>query len=234
MNAIVLAGGRGARLAPYTTILPKPLMPVGDTPILELLVCQLRAAGVDRVTLAVGHLGLLLQSYFGDGRKLGIQIEYSFEDEPLGTAGPLRLIEWPEDPVLVMNGDLLTDLAFDELISTHHRHNALVTIGAHQREVKIDLGVLAFDSDGSLTQYVEKPVHTFSVSMGVYVMNRSVVDYIPAGVPFDLPDLIQQLLAANEKVVTHVHDGYWLDIGRPDDFQRAQEDVDKIRDQHRP
>jgi NDP-mannose synthase len=229
MRAIVLCGGRGTRLAPYTTVLPKPLMPLGDMPILELLFRQLRQAGAGRVTLAVGYLGALLMAYFGDGAKLGLDVDYSLEDEPLGTAAPLSLIDGLDDTFLVMNGDLLTDLGFSDLVRTHRSQGAIATVGTFACEVKIDLGVLEVDEDGTLEKYVEKPTHRFEVSMGVYVFEPRVLQYIPRGQRLDLPDLIERLLAAGERVVCHRHRGYWLDIGRPDDYQRAQEDIETIR-----
>jgi NDP-sugar pyrophosphorylase family protein len=229
VRAVILAGGRGTRLAPYTTVFPKPLMPVGDMPILEILVRQLCQAGVTRLTLAVGHLAGLLQAYFGDGDRFGVPIDYSLEDEPLGTAAPLRLVPGLDDTFLVMNGDLLTDLDFAAFVSAHLRGGAAMSVGAYQRDVRIDLGVLDVDPNNLITRYTEKPTYSFLVSMGVYVMEPSVLRHIPEQEPFDLPDLVRSVLGAGDVARVHLHNGYWLDIGRPDDYERAQADVDGLR-----
>jgi NDP-sugar pyrophosphorylase family protein len=226
MRAVILAGGKGTRLRPYTTSFPKPLMPIGDRPILEIVLLQLKAAGFTQVTMAVGHLASLLIAYFGDGSKLGVDIEYSMESEPLGTAGPLGLIEGLDEPFLVLNGDLLTDLDFAEMYRRHAEAGSVATIGLYRREVKIDLGVIETNDDGSVAGYVEKPVYDLLVSMGVYVLSPAVRDRIPENTHIDLPDLITGLLADGAPVAGHVHDGYWLDIGRPDDYERAQDDFE--------
>lgn len=229
MRAVILAGGKGSRLAPYTTVLPKPLMPVGDMPILELLIRQLERAGIDSVTLAVGHLSSLLMAYFKDGSDLGVAIDYSTENEPLGTAGPLGLVDGLSDTFLVMNGDLLTDLDFQQMIATHRKRNAAATIGLFERTVQIDLGVVQTSPEALVTGYIEKPSYRFLVSMGVYVMEPLVLSRVPPGVPFDLPDLVKRLLADGLLVAGHLHPGYWLDIGRPDDYQQAQDDAPAIQ-----
>lgn len=225
MRAVILAGGRGTRLQPYTAVLPKPLMPVGDMPILELLVRRLREAGIDQVTLAVGHLASLIMTYFGDGDRFGMQISYSQEFEPLGTAAPLRLIEGLDETFLVMNGDLLTDLDPRDLLTTHRRSDAAITVGTFTREHRIDFGVIETDGAGAITGYVEKPVHRYLISMGVYAMEPRVLNHLPGSGHFDLPDLVRALLAASEPVIHHQHHGYWLDIGNPDDYALAQQDV---------
>jgi NDP-mannose synthase len=229
MRAVILAGGKGTRLAPYTTVLPKPLMPVGDMPILELLIRQLERAGIDRVTLAVGHLSSLLMAYFQEGASLGVAIDYSVEREPLGTAGPLGLVDGLDETFLVMNGDLLTDLDFQAMIDAHRRHGVLATIGIYERTVKIDLGVVEATPDHMITGYIEKPTNRFLVSMGVYVLEPAVLSRVPHAERFDLPDLVRRLLTDGEAVAGYLHPGYWLDIGRPDDFQRAQEDAVEIQ-----
>jgi NDP-sugar pyrophosphorylase family protein len=222
--AVILAGGRGTRLAPYTTVLPKPLMPIGDMPILELLIRQLARRGVRDITLAVGHLASLLQAYFGDGERFGVSVAYSHEDQPLGTAGPLRLVAGLDGTFLVMNGDLLTDLDFSTMIDAHRAAGAAATVGLYRRDVTIDLGVIHTDDRGFVSEYIEKPSFQYEVSMGVYVFEPRVLEHIPAGQRFDLPNLVQRLVAAGEPVLAYRHEGYWLDIGRPDDYQRAQDD----------
>jgi NDP-mannose synthase len=211
-------------LAPYTTVLPKPLMPVGDAPILEILIGSLVAAGVTRITLAVGHLATLIMAYVGDGSRFGAEIDYSVEESPLGTAGPLRLIDGLDGAFLVVNGDLLTDLDFTAMLEQHRTAAAVATVGVYRRSVKIDLGVVEGDDTGRITRYVEKPVQSLLVSMGVYVLEPDVLTLIPAG-PFDLPDLVASLLHSGMVVRGFEHPGYWLDIGRPDDYERAQRDA---------
>lgn len=225
MRAVILAGGRGTRLAPYTTVLPKPLMPVGDMPIVELLIRRLADAGITHVTLAVGHLAGLIMAYFEHCGDLEVEIEYSLESEPLGTAGPLAQVRGLDDTFLVMNGDLLTDLDFTQLVATHRDAAATATVGAFRRAVKIDLGVLEVDDHQRIKGYIEKPTHEFLVSMGVYALEPSALTYIEPQTYLDLPALVARLLQAGEPVAMHLHPGYWLDIGRPDDYERAQLDL---------
>jgi len=225
VRAVILAGGRGTRLAPYTTVLPKPLMPVGDRPILELLLARLRDAGVERATLAVGHLAPLIRAYFGDGERFGVKIDYSEEDAPLGTAGPIRLVAGLSETFLMMNGDLLTDLLFDRLVAHHRTTGAAATVGLCRRDVRVSLGVIDLDGAGFVTGYTEKPTWQYLASMGVYALEPSVLSYVPAAGPFDLPDLVRALVAAGQRVAGFVHEGYWLDIGRPEDYERAQSDI---------
>ncbi len=229
MKAVVLAGGKGTRLAPYTKILPKPLMPIGDMPILEVILRQMKCAGVDDVTLAVGHLSELLHAFFNDGSKLGLKIRYSHEETPLGTAGPLALIDGLDGTLLVTNGDVLTTLPILDLINFHREQNAAATIAVHARNVKIDFGVIEWDKNPVITDYIEKPSYHFMVSMGIYVFERRVLDYIEPGKYLDFPDLILKLMAANEKVVGYQYDGYWQDLGRPDDYERAANDFESMR-----
>jgi NDP-mannose synthase len=229
MRAIILAGGRGTRLAPYTTVLPKPLMPIGDMPILELLIRQLARRGVHHVTLAVGHLASLIMAYFGHGERFGVEIDYSLEDQPLGTAGPLGLIQGLDETFLVLNGDLLTDLDFARMVTVHTSTRSVATVGIYAREVTIDLGVVETDSESMLCAYREKPSFCYDVSMGVYVLEPRVLGLIPPGQCFDLPSLVRALVGAKERVFGYRHDGYWLDIGRPDDYQRAQEEYPTMR-----
>ena len=168
MQALILAGGKGTRLRPYTTVLPKPLMPIGDYPVLEIILRQLKRAGINEIILAVGYMSQLFQAFFQDGERYGLRISYSFEDQPLGTAGPIALaLEQLDDDFLVMNGDLLTTLNYQNLLSFHKSKRAAATIGLYQREVKVDFGVIKSDEENRLVQYVEKPIYNFSVSMGV-------------------------------------------------------------------
>ncbi len=223
MQALVLAGGKGTRLYPYTTVLPKPLMPIGDYPILEILLRQLKHAGITEVILAVGYLSHLIEAFFQSGERLGLKITYSLEAEPLGTAGPISLVlDQLEPDFLVLNGDLLTTMQFSNLIQQHQEHQAAATIGMYQREVKIDFGVIDMDEQGRLTRYTEKPVYHFDVSMGVNVLNKQkITPYLKPDTYLDLPDLMMQLSQDGHLVRCYREPCYWLDIGRVDDYQVA-------------
>jgi len=230
MKAVVLAGGRGTRLAPYTKILPKPLMPIGDMPILEVLLRQMKNAGIDEVILTVGHLAELLRAFFQDGKRFGVQIEYSIEDEPMGTAGPLSLIsDRLHHTFLVTNGDILTTLDLRQLITAHRRSGAIATIASHARQVNVDLGVLEINGDNELTGYIEKPTYDFFVSMGIYVFEPSVLRYIPYHQYLDFPDLVHLLLEAGERINCYRFSGYWQDLGRQDDYERAVRDFEHLK-----
>ena len=234
MKAVVLAGGKGTRLLPYTHILPKPLMPIGDMPILEVLLKQMKRAGVMDVTLTVGHLANLLRTFFMDGQQWGMSISYSYEEKPLGTAGPLSLIQGLDSTFLVTNGDVLTTLDLRELVAYHKSHGGIATIAVHQRKVKIDLGVVQSNGDNRISGYLEKPVYDYTVSMGVYVFEPEVLKFIPFNVYLDFPELVLNMIAAGEKVVGYPFDGYWMDLGRPDDYAQASEDFISMRDQFLP
>jgi len=221
MRAVILAGGRGTRLRPFTTSFPKPLMPVGDMPILEILLRQLRAHGVTDVTLLTGHLAYLLEGYFEDGRRWGLNIDYIREESPLGTAGPLRQLAGTlVDDFFVMNGDLLTDLDFTSLMARHREAGAPVTVSVYSRPEKIDLGILQLDVDGEVIGYDEKPTLKLDVSMGAYAMSPAALAVIPEG-PYDMPQLILDLLGTGQRVTSRQHEGFWLDIGRVDDYGLA-------------
>jgi len=231
MKAVILAGGKGTRLRPYTTAFPKPLMPVGDKPILEIIVRQLKLHGIDEIIMAVGHLAELIMTFFGDGSKFGLKIKYSREDKPLGTAGPLSLLKDElTETFLVMNGDILTTLNYSDLIEYHKKNKAIATIALNKRDVYIDFGVVELDEDSNIADYIEKPTLHYLVSMGIYVFEPKVLKYIPNNKKFDFPDLVKRLISAGEKVKGYIYDGYWLDIGRPEDYERACNEIDKIYD----
>ncbi len=225
MKAVILAGGRGTRLHPFTVSFPKPLMPLGEVPVLEVLMTRLIQHQITDMTLCLGHLAGLIQAYLDQNKKLTSQIKLSYvlENEPTGTAGSLSLVPGLDDTFLVLNGDLLTNIDLQALIKYHREQNAILTIATHQRKVKIDLGVLEFDEESVITNYLEKPETTYHVSMGIYVYEPRVLSYIPKGAYLDFPNLVMKLIAAKEKVVSYVTDCLWLDIGRPDDYARAQE-----------
>jgi NDP-mannose synthase len=229
MKAVILAGGKGTRLAPYTKIIPKPLMPIGEMPILEVLLLQLKRAGVDEVHLTVGHLAHLLYTFFQDGSWLGLKIHYSYEDHPLGTAGPLSLLENLDETFLVTNGDVLTTLDICDLVAFHHRHGALATIASHQRDVHIDFGVIETNGDNDIIDYIEKPNINYRVSMGIYVFEPRVLTYIEHNQYLDFPDLVLKMLTAGEKVLSYPYSGYWMDLGRVDDYEKAVTDFESLK-----
>ncbi len=229
MKAVVLAGGKGTRLAPYTKILPKPLMPIGDMPILEILLRQMRRAGVQEVILTVGHLSGLLNAFFQDGSRWGLNIRYSYEEQPLGTAGPLSLVGGLDETFLVTNGDVLTTLNLADLIAFHRSHQAAATIATHIRRVHVDLGVIQFDGSDQVTGYIEKPTYEFRVSMGIYVFEPRVLQYVEHNQRLDFPDLVLRLLQAGERVMGYPFDGYWQDLGRPDDYEQAVLEWETLR-----
>jgi len=223
MQAVILAGGKGTRLQPYTTVLPKPLMPVGDYPILEIILRQLKTAGCTEVILAVGHLNHLFKAFFQDGVRFGVKIVYSLEERELGTAGPLSLLaDQLDNDFLVMNGDILTTLDFKKLFDFHVSRKSSATIGTYRREVKIDFGVIESDSDGRVERYIEKPSFDYTVSMGVNVFSRdAVTPYLAPGERLDIPDLMMKMHKDNLRVLCHSEPCRWLDIGRIDDYQEA-------------
>ena len=230
MKAVVLAGGKGTRLAPYTYILPKPMMPIGDRAILEVLLGQMSRAGIKEVTLAVGHLAGLMQSFFKDGSQYNMKIDYALETKPLGTAGPLVFIEGLDDTFLVCNGDILTLLDINQLVAFHKKQNAICTIASHQRTHKINLGVIEHDANSyQVSGYIEKPTMNFLVSMGMYIFEPEVLNYIPKGEYLDFPNLVDALLKANELVACYPYDGYWRDLGNQEDFIAANEDFESMR-----
>ena len=224
VKAVVLAGGKGTRLAPYTSVLPKPLMPIGDRSILELVIRQLRDSGISDVTLCVGYLSHLIEAVLDHRADDGVEISYVREEEALGTAAPLRLVEGLASTFIAMNGDVLTTLDYNDLIRHHRRDRNILTIATRSRPIQIDYGVLRLGSNGSRNRvqaYVEKPKVTSTVSMGIYVIEPRALSYLPDKGYFDFPDLVQALLRAGERVGAYRYDGMWFDIGRRDDYERA-------------
>lgn len=222
MKAVIQAGGKGTRLRPYTLILPKPMMPVGDLPVIEMLLKWLRRNGIERAYITTGYLGHLIRSLCGDGSQWGMSLAYSEEPEPLGTVGALDLLRQDLDETfLVLNGDLITDLDIRAFLAFHRQHQALVSVATTEKVVKIDLGVI--DAEGPrMTGFREKPTMKFRVSMGVYLMEPAILEHIPSGVPFGFDNLVLNLLDKSLPVYTYDHQGTWMDIGRPEDFQKAQ------------
>ncbi len=229
MQAVILAGGKGTRLAPYTRVFPKPMMPIGDKTILEILLYQMKRAGINHVALTVGHLSGLMRAFFQDGRQYDLNITYVHENTPLGTAGPLANVPGLSKTFLVSNGDVLTLLDISDLLYFHRQNKGICTIAMHKRQIKVDLGVIEEDGDYRITGYIEKPTIDYKVSMGLYVFEPRVLDYIPHGQYLDFPDLVHKLLEAGEKVVGYPFDGYWQDLGRPDDYEQAANDFENMR-----
>ncbi len=230
MHAVILAGGRGVRLRPYTTALPKPLVPIGEEyAILDIILQQLGARGFDRVTLAIGHLGSLIRAFVGDGSRWKLRVDYSEEKAPLSTIGPLlNFVDLLPEHFLVMNGDVLTDLDYAALMEHHVACRAPLTVATYQRKVKIDFGTLSSEQ-GRIVNFVEKPELSYGVSMGVYAMTRKTLTPYPRNVPFGLDDLVLDLLERGEEPAAYEFGGYWLDIGRPDDYDEANRNFERLR-----
>jgi NDP-sugar pyrophosphorylase family protein len=223
MKAVIQCGGRGTRLQPYTTVLPKPLMPIGTKPILELLLKWLRRNGIRDVYISTGYLGHLIQSYCGDGRQWDLKIEYTEEREPLGTMGALGLLRDKLDATfLVLNGDILTDLNLNSLAAHHRIHGAGLTVSTVSRNIRVDFGLIE-EANSRVVRFREKPTLSHLVSMGVYCLEPELIKHIPRGVPFGFDDLMFRMLEYDLPISTFLHKGFWLDIGRLEDFQKAQE-----------
>ena len=230
MKAIILAGGKGTRLAPYTTVFPKPLMPVDGMPILEVIVRQLAHFRIREMVFTVSQQSEpLLSAYFGDGRRYGVAIRYSREEKPLGTAGPLAIISDLPETFIVMNGDILTTLDYQKLIRYHRQHGGMITIAMSQKKVQVELGVMECNRAHQLARYIEKPTFFYSVSMGIYVFEKEVLEWIPPKKYLDFPELIQKLLRQQVKVVCYPSNDFWLDIGRHEDYEEAQRKFQEMR-----
>jgi NDP-sugar pyrophosphorylase family protein len=236
MQAIILAGGKGTRLMPYTATVPKPLMPIGDMPILDILVRQLKNHGVTSIIMAVGHLHHMIEAYFKDGADYGIQIKYSLEKQALGTAGPLGLVmDELEDNFLVLNGDLLTTIDFKKLFEKHLSENAAATIATFPRTVDIDFGVVELDENSELFDFKEKPSLKYKVSMGINVFQKHAIQpLIKTGSYLDIPELMMILKNKNQKVYCYQEKCKWLDIGRVDDYSLANEIFESNKSQFLP
>lgn len=228
-RAVILAGGKGLRLRPYTVVLPKPLMPIGEYPIIEVVIRQLIQHRFDHLTIAVNHQAELIETFLGDGSKWKIRIDYSLEKEPLGTIAPLRLIGDLPDNFLVMNADILTELDYARFYEEHCAEGRNFTIAASRRDQPIDYGVLETDGSGRLTGFREKPTSSYHVSMGVYMMNRRTLAHVPRSGTYGFDELMRDMLRAGEPVSVRSFDGYWLDIGRPDDYWQAIDEFDGMR-----
>ncbi len=231
MKAVIMAGGKGTRLKPYTTVFPKPLMPIDDTPILEIVIRQLKSYGFDDIMLAVGHLSELIRTFFCDGTKQNVRITYFREDRPLGTAGPLASMQTQlNNTFLMMNGDILSTINYSDLLEYHKKSKAIATVALTKRKVNIDYGVVEINDESKIDKKKKKPVIDYLVSMGIYIFEPEVLKYIKPETYLDIPDLIRQLIADGNIVKGYPSDDYWLDIGRPDDYQKAIDEYEKIKD----
>lgn len=230
MRAIILAGGKGTRLRPYTITLPKPLVPVGgEIPIIEIIIRQLSQAGFTHITMAVNHMAQLIMAFCGDGSKWNIKIDYSFEDKPLSTIGPLTLIKDLPENFLVMNGDILSDIDYRHFINSHIRSGSEVTVSTYRRSVDIDFGVLGHDVDGRINAFREKPKYDFDVSMGIYALNRRVVDRLKTGEAYGFDTLMTDGVREGRNYRVVRFDGFWLDLGRPEDFDTANLSFNELK-----
>lgn len=226
-RAVLLAGGKGTRLKPYTLTMPKPLVPICEYPIIEIIIRQLVKSGFDHITITVNHMADMIRAFCGDGSKWGIKIDYSLETKPLSTMGPLKLIkDLPED-FLVMNGDVMTDLNFAEIYDEHVKQKNIFTISAYERDHKVDYGVLIPGKDSKLVDFQEKPTLHYHVSMGVYMMNHKCLDVIPEDTFYGFDHLMMDLIKLNTPATVRPFKGYWMDIGRPDDYEHAIKDFEE-------
>ena len=229
MRAVVLAGGRGTRLAPYTVIFPKPLLPIGELPVIEIILRQLRSHGIDEALISVGYLSELIQAYFTTRRGVpGLEIGFLHEPSPLGTAGPIGLVGGDDD-LLVMNGDILTTLDFGDLLAFHRRERPALTVAVRSQEVTFDYGVLEIGDDATVTAYIEKPTTQYKCSMGIYVYSPEAIRAIVPGEPLDVPALVRRLLDRGERVAAYHSDPYWLDVGHRENLEQAIEDFPRMR-----
>lgn len=229
-RAVILAGGKGTRLKPYTVVLPKPLMPIGEYPILEVIIRQLKQHEFTHITMAVNHQAEIIKAFFGDGSKWDIKIDYSLEEKALSTMAPLKLIKDLPDNFLVMNGDILTDLDYGRFYENHVNNKNIFTISSYQREVRSEFGVLEVDELNTLSGFKEKPVSVYDVSMGIYMVSKEAVDYIPEDTFYGFDHLMLDLMKNKEEPKVEKFNGYWLDIGRPDDYAQAIEEFDSMKE----
>lgn len=238
MKAVILAGGKGTRLAPYTTVYPKPMLPVGEKPILEIIVRQLVHYGIDDITLSVGYLAEIIEAYFQNGHSVppDTVLKYVKEKEPLGTAGAIGLVERPDDTFLVMNGDVLTTMDYSKLIAFHKENDAVVTIALAKKDISMDLGVVELDGGCTVKRYIEKPTYSFLDSMGIYVYEPEAVEYIKPNSYLDFPTLVTKLIEEGKKVVGYQtsHACYWIDMGRHGDYEKAVHDFSLRRKEFLP
>ena len=224
MKALILAGGKGTRLLPYTTVLPKPLLPVDDMPIMEIIIRQLKKYDISDIFVSVGYLAGLIETFFGNGERFGVTLNYNIETKPLGTAGPIAFVPDFNSTLLVINGDVLTNLNFRNFIEYHKQNKAIMTVGISRQSFQNPLGYIEHDECNVITNYIEKPVHQYDVSMGIYLLEPDTLRYIEKGKSLNIPDLVKNLIAHNLKTIGYHTDCYWLDMGKPEDYNKVNED----------
>ncbi len=224
LSAVIMAGGFGKRLLPLTEEVPKPMLPLGDRPLLERTIEQLRLAGIREINLTTHYLTPSIVQHFGDGEAFGVRINYTNEDQPLGTAGGLKLLKRAEGSFLVINGDVLTGVSFQKMLLYHRKHNAMMTVGVRTHELEVPFGVVECDEE-RITQLREKPSLTLFINAGIYLLEPAACDYIPDGQRFDMTDLIEKLLDEGRMVVSFPIIEYWQDVGRHENYRQAQEDL---------
>lgn len=230
MRAIILAGGQGVRLRPYTSLLPKPLVPIGNEfSVLEIIMKQLKNYGFNHVTISLNHMAHLIQAFLGDSSKWGLEIDYSIEDTPLSTIGPLTLIDNLPENFLVMNGDILCDLNYQEFYDHHVKHGNLVTVSTYKRKVKVDYGVIQRNDNNEIVGFLEKPEYSYEVSMGIYCINKSVVDGLKKNTKYGFDDLMLDGIKNSRNYVAKPYDGFWLDLGRPDDYDYCNDKYQELK-----
>lgn len=230
MRAVILAGGKGTRLKPYTTCLPKPLMPIGgEMPILEIVIKQLKQHGFNHITLSVNHLANIIMAFFQDGRKWGIKIDYSQEDKPLGTIAPIKLIPDLPDDFLIMNGDVFTDINYTDVCNYHLKNNNDITVSTYKRDIKIEFGEVNIDTENKITGFKEKPTYYYQVGMGVNILNKRILDVIPENQHYGFDNLILDGMKRKLKIMGYRFSGLWYDIGRPYDYDKVNEEWDDFK-----
>jgi dTDP-glucose pyrophosphorylase/CBS domain-containing protein len=228
MQAVIMAGGMGTRLRPLTDNVPKPMLPVGERPLAELIIEKLRDAGIRRVNISTHYMPEKIKDHFRNGIGFGVDVTYTNEDRPLGTAGALGLIDPPTEPLLVINGDILTGVDFQAMMEFHQQHRAALTIAVRKYELDVPYGVVATEG-AYVTELQEKPLYQFFVNAGIYLLEPSVHNLIPRGEHMDMPELIKRILERRHVVVSFPIHEYWLDIGKPDDYLKAQQDIEQKR-----
>jgi NDP-sugar pyrophosphorylase family protein len=237
VRAVILAGGKGKRLYPYTKVVPKPLVQLGQMPILEIVVRQLASQGIEHITICTGFQAEQIRDAMGDGSKWNVRIDYSHEDEPLSTIGPLTLVDGLDDTFLVMNGDLLTDIKYQDMIAFHKKANSVATIATYKKQVQLSLGVMQIDPSKNMktiTGFEEKPTYNFDVSMGIYLFEPRVFDFIPKKKFYGFDHLMYDLLDAKETITAFEFDGHWLDMGTHEDLDKAIEEFEAHADRYLP
>lgn len=236
MKVVILAGGQGTRLAPYTTIFPKPLVPLGNMPVIDILVRQFEHYGFNDIAISVGYLAELIQAYFSEEMMEGRPARLSFvrEKTPLGTVGALRLVPGLDSTFMTINGDTLTTLDYRKLVAFHRQQGAKMTICMNQRDVKVELGVLEYDAAHRVQRFIEKPTYRFSVNTGIYVYEPDILRHIPAGQRFDFPELVEKLMQNGEPIAGYPCEDYWLDLGTHVDYERAQREFEALRERLLP